>query len=113
MQRDPRKFLYDIQEACRLIIEFSEGKSLCDYQEDKLLRSGIERQFMIVGEALMQALKAEPSLATRIPESRNIVGFRHLLVHGYAVVKPDVVWGILQNDVPPLLGQVEQLLVEM
>ncbi len=54
--RDVRKYLFDMAEACRLIDEFIAGRSFDDYQADAMLRSAVERQLEIVGEALNQAL---------------------------------------------------------
>jgi len=51
-----RKHLLDVWQACELLAQFSAGKTLADYQGGALLRSGIERQFEIAGEAANQAL---------------------------------------------------------
>ncbi len=51
MQPETRKFLYDVFQACKALLEFTEGKNLDDYNADLLLRSGVERQLMIIGEA--------------------------------------------------------------
>ena len=54
MQHDIRKFLYDIRLACETLVEFTRNRSLDDYEAELLLRSGIERQLEIIGEALNQ-----------------------------------------------------------
>jgi uncharacterized protein with HEPN domain len=63
------KYLFDIWQACELLVQFSSGKTLNDYQDDALLRSAIERQFEIIGEALNQAIKLDANVANqyRIP----------------------------------------------
>ena len=61
MPRDVRVYLYDILQACDEVSSFVEGKAFEDYTESSLLRSAVERQLAIVGEALNQALKLEPS----------------------------------------------------
>ena len=67
MPRDPRAYLWDAVEAARAIGEFSSGRTLQEYEADRMLRSAVERQFEIVGEALGQFAKAAPDLAAQIP----------------------------------------------
>jgi uncharacterized protein with HEPN domain len=109
-QPDARKYLFDIQKACGLIRQFSAGKSFADYTEDPLLRSGIERQFEIVGEALCQMLRIAPGMDHQLTGAPRIVAFRNYLIHGYASVSNEIVWSILQDDLPGLIREVEALL---
>ncbi len=103
MRRDPSVYLYDIVTAARLALQFAHGKSLDDYQADPLLRSAVERQLQIAGEALVQLSRTAPEIAQRLPEHRRIIGFRNILVHGYADVDDRLVWDILQTKLPTLL----------
>jgi uncharacterized protein with HEPN domain len=107
-----RKYLFDMAEACGLIQTFVSGKSLDDYRGDPLLRSGVERQFEIVGEALSRLLVIAPDLSDRITNSRRIVSFRNRLIHGYASVADDVVWGIVEGNLPKLAEETQRLLDE-
>jgi uncharacterized protein with HEPN domain len=50
MRLEALKYLYDIQQACGLLTQSVAGKTFADYSSDALLRSGVERQFTIVGE---------------------------------------------------------------
>ncbi|MGZ5620598.1 MAG: HepT-like ribonuclease domain-containing protein [Methylobacter sp.] len=68
MQRDPRAYLWDAREAAAAILEFVAGKTFEDYTNDRMLRSAVERQFEIIGEALNQLCKIEPQWADRIPD---------------------------------------------
>jgi uncharacterized protein with HEPN domain len=77
-----------------------------------MLRSAVERQFEIIGEALRLAILEEPRLASSISDSNRIVAFRNRLIHGYAGVLNDVVWGILDAALPTLRREVDALLGE-
>jgi len=110
MRPEARKYLYDIQKACELIGRFTSGKTFVDYSTDALLRSGVERQFEIIGEALSQMLKIDPSLAGHVTETRRIIAFRNILIHGYAAVSDEVVWDVLRVDLPTLRKEVAGLL---
>jgi uncharacterized protein with HEPN domain len=112
MQPKTPRYLFDIRQACERLLRFTSGKSLHDYNRDDMLRSAVERQFEIVGEALNQMLALEPSLEDRVTASRQIVAFRNRLIHNYWAISNDVVWGILEADVPVLGREVDALLAE-
>jgi uncharacterized protein with HEPN domain len=108
--RSLRLYLNDIRQACLVIEEFAAGKTLLDYEADRLLRSGIERQLTIIGEAMRAVIRFDPSLAGRLPESSRIIGFRNVLVHHYFEIEDEVVWIIVARRVPELLVVVDELL---
>jgi uncharacterized protein with HEPN domain len=54
MERDPRAFLWDVHQAGQRIETFVHGRDLKDYLADPMLRSAVDRQFEIIGEALNQ-----------------------------------------------------------
>ena len=66
-------------------------------------RSAIERQLEILGEALLQLRKVDPETAARIPELHRAVALRHVLIHGYANVDNNIVWGVVRQHLDPLL----------
>jgi uncharacterized protein with HEPN domain len=110
MPPDPRKLLEDIRRAAELILQFVHGRSLSDYTQDALLRSAVERQFEIIGEAVNRLTKADTALAAQLSGQRQIISFRNILIHGYDIVDHDVVWDVVQNDLPVLKAEVEKLL---
>jgi uncharacterized protein with HEPN domain len=111
-QREVCKYIYDVVECCKRLTEFTAGKTVTDYRESAMLRSAVERQFEIIGEAVGKLLKLEPALETRISGSRRIISFRNLLIHGYADVDDDLVWGIVETQLNVLKTEIEQLLSE-
>lgn len=66
MRPDPRKYLWDALHAAELVQDFARGQSFADYQSDAKLRSAVERQFEIIGEALNQLSKVDPEAASRV-----------------------------------------------
>lgn len=112
MQRDPRAYLWDAREAAGVILEFVTGKTFEDYMGDRLLRSAVERQFEIIGEALNQLCKIEPQWANRIPDVPQIIAFRNVLIHGYASVNGLTVWRTIDESLSTLYETVTNLLDE-
>jgi uncharacterized protein with HEPN domain len=78
MRVDPKKTLYDALTACEKLDQFSSGKSFEDYGADHLLKSAIERQFEILGEAFVRLARLSPEVAQSIPGYRRVIGFRNV-----------------------------------
>jgi len=110
MQPESRKYLYDIGEAGGRPVEFTRNKRFSDYQQEALLRSAVERQFEIIGEALTQLARVDESVVSQIRDYRRIISFRNILIHGYAQIDDLLVWDVVNTKLPALLGDVEQLL---
>jgi uncharacterized protein with HEPN domain len=110
MERDPRAFLWDVQQAVVAIQEFTHGMDSTSYADSALVRSAVERQFEIIGEALNRLSKAAPDLAQEVPNLREIIGFRNILIHGYASVDHGRVWQISVELAPKLKLAVSALL---
>lgn len=113
MERDPRAYLWDVREAAHAIQGFVVGLDGVGYAASPLVQAAVERKFEIIGEALGRLAKADPTLAGRVPNLAQIVAFRNLLIHGYAVVNHSTVWNTTQDSLPPLLGCVQALLNEL
>jgi uncharacterized protein with HEPN domain len=112
MRLESKKLLEDVRRATALIAQFVAGKELSDYAADALLRSAVERQFEIIGEALNRLAKADPAAADRITHTARIIAFRNILIHGYDLVDHEVVWDVIETHLPVLREQVECLLAD-
>ena len=110
MRLEAKKYLFDIKQAADLLLRFSRGKTFTEFTADPLLRSAIERQFEIIGEALNQLSRIDAGTASAISEHRRIIAFRNILIHGYAAIDHRLVWGMLEGKLPDLHRQVEALL---
>ena len=112
MRPESQKLLKDALDAGDAIQRFVKGLAFDDYRAIELVRSAVERQFEIIGEALGKLRQADPAAARRIPDLERIVDFRNLLIHGYAGVDDRVVWGIVEGRLPALRAALQALLAE-
>jgi uncharacterized protein with HEPN domain len=110
MQRDERAYLHDIIEACGAIESALSGMDIAAYRANRLVRSAVEREFLIVGEAVAALSRSFPHLFTQITHARRIVDFRNRLAHEYSDVDDNVVWLIAEHDVPVLRAECGMLL---
>jgi len=112
MQRDPRAYLWDARQAAERVVAFVAGRTWQDYATDDLLRSAVERQFEIVGEALNKLRHADQTLAAEIADLPRIVAFRNVLIHGYATIDDQLVWEIATERAERLVATLNRLLGE-
>jgi uncharacterized protein with HEPN domain len=107
---DPEKYLSDIINGCEFLLEFTRNKTKNDYIHDRAFRSAVERELQIIGEAMMQLDRVSLQTAEKISEYRNIIGFRHVLVHGYDSLEPGTVWNVVSKKLAVLLQQARMLI---
>lgn len=110
MQPESPALLWDARRAAGLIRDFVAERTLEDYLDDPMLRSAVERQFEIVGEALNRLSRVDPSLAITLPDLPRIVAFRNVLIHGYASIDNDIVWEVATTRVGGLIDALDRLL---
>jgi uncharacterized protein with HEPN domain len=113
MERDPRTFLWDARESADAITQFIAGRTIRQYLDDPMLRAAVERHFEIIGEALNRLLQTYPEIAAKVPDLKQAVAFRDLLIHGYAIVDSAIVWRTTQEDLPKLRKAIAELLTAL
>lgn len=98
---EPRSaaLLWDLLTAVQRIQVFVAAKTWDDYASDVLLRSAVERQFEVAGEAMSVLRKVDPATADRVPNAHRMVGMRNVLIHGYAQVNNQTVWHAATTDI--------------
>ena len=110
MELESKKLLHDVVVAGEAILDFTAGKDFPAYEKDRLLRSGVERQFEIIGEALNRLQRRDPEAASRITSLDEIIGFRNRIIHGYDDVDDLIVWNTVQSNLGPLIEETRKLL---
>jgi uncharacterized protein with HEPN domain len=111
MARDVSAYLQDVLDACTAIEDVMRGVSLEDYRDRRAVRSAVEREFIIIGEALRRVGVLDETLFRTISNSRAIVDFRNLLAHDYGAVDDDAVFGLVYSDLIVLKAEVGELLL--
>lgn len=110
MERDAKAYLLDIRDNCDLILDFVQENDLEAYKASDLIRSAVERRFIVIGEALSRLKQLDLNLMAGIPDAVRIVAFRNVLVHGYESISDELVWQIIQDHVPTLRAECDELL---
>lgn len=110
MPPETAKLLEDMRRASQRITRFTTGKTYENFINDELLRSGVERQFEIVGEAMTRLIRRDNKTAEKISDYRKIAGFRNALIHGYDSIDDETSWGIVTLKLPTLMRELDILL---
>lgn len=106
-----RDRLEHMAEAISIILDFADGKTKAELEDDNLKYYGIIKNIEIIGEAAYKITHAFCSLHPETPWE-FIAKMRHVLVHDYYQIDPQEVWTVIQDDLHPLLDQVNHYLSE-
>lgn len=102
---EKKKYLSDILSAIELIDLFVKDTNNFDsYNSDLKTQSAIERQLVIIGEALNKIRKIQET--DLVEKGNSIIAFRNRLVHAYDSIDNSIVWAIIKNHLPGLKNQV-------
>jgi len=109
--RDDRERLQDIQEAIAKIEKYAvRGRQV--FEEDELIQIWMIHNLQIVGEASGSMSEEFVNQHPEIPWI-DIADFRNVLVHEYFRVDVDIVWFIVEQELPKLKIQVDRILQEL
>ena len=101
------KHLHDALSAARRAVEFLGELDAAQYGANALVRSAVERQMEILGEAEKRALDEAPELRDRIPELALAIGLRNRLIPAYDRVIDQVVVQTVRQDLPRLAASLQ------
>ncbi|MEL7118695.1 MAG: HepT-like ribonuclease domain-containing protein [Bacteroidota bacterium] len=102
-------WLHDILKAIDEIDAFIIGIDLFeDFRDDLKTKRAVERNIEIIGEAMNRILKVDPNI--NISNTKQIVGARNRIIHGYDNVSDQILWGIIHHSLPILKAEVNSLL---
>lgn len=106
MQLKLLKYILDIES---IIQEIEKVKQLTQnnfntFRSEILYQRAIERDLEIIGEAIRKMIEIDPNI--QISSAKNIIGLRNIISHAYDSVEPELLWGIIQNNIPVLNKEV-------
>ena len=93
------------------VAQFLNGKTLEDLKNDKMLFFAVVKNVEIIGEAAYMLTKEFCALHPETPW-KDIIGMRHVLVHGYYTTSKNFIWATVQQDLPLLRPQIEAYIAE-
>lgn len=110
-KRDPEVALRQILSHAREAVEIVRGKTRADLDKDRLLNLALTRLIEIIGEA---ANRVPEDIQAQYPELPwiQMIGARNRLIHGYDNVDFDILWAIIEDDLPALITKIEKILAE-
>ena len=103
------KYILDIETVVAEIESFKAlaGNNFEEYKKQQVIKRAIERDLEIIGEAVKGLKALNPSI--EISSSRKIISLRNLISHSYDSVEDEIIWGIIQKDIPRLSEEVEKI----
>ena len=104
--RDPSR-IFHIQKAINKIENFMDGKTLQDLDDESVLFFAVVKNLEIIGEAAYK-LTDEFKSAHSDVLWQDYVKLRHVLVHGYYTINPQIVFDICKDDIPKLKQQLSK-----
>ena len=112
MQNEIKTWLFDIRNCIEEIESFlnEDGYLIEHYSKDLKTRRAVERNLIIIGEAINRALTMEETLP--VTNARKIVDARNRIIHGYDKISDKIIWDIIQNSLPLLKAEVTKLLAD-
>ena len=102
-----RVLLDHIRECIERIEEYT-GRERPVFFDSHLVQDAVVRNLQTLAESTQRLSEAIKDHEKDVPW-RAIAGFRNVLVHGYLVIDLEVVWSVVEQDLPVLSSAVERM----
>jgi Uncharacterized conserved protein len=98
-------------EAIGRVLEYTEGGEK-EFRNDRKTQDAVLRNLETLGEAAKHVNGETRSLAPDTPW-REITGFRDVLAHDYLEVDLNLVWNVIDSELPGLEKTIRALLKQL
>ena len=106
--RQDDSYLLDMLVAARKAAKFAQGLTYERFAQSELHQNAIFKVLEIVGEAASCVSDKTRNTHPGIPWP-NLIGLRNRIVHAYFEIDLEVVWNIVNEDVPALVRELERI----
>ncbi|NJL52569.1 MAG: DUF86 domain-containing protein [Hydrococcus sp. SU_1_0] len=103
MPRD-LQFLLDMLQSAELIIQYTVGCSKDEFVNNIQLQDSVIRRLLVIAEAARRVSQTMRKSLPNIPW-QEINGMRNRLVHEYDDINLNIVWDVIQNEIPLFIEQ--------
>jgi len=107
--KDDIVYLRHILDSINSIVKYLEGISFEIYMKDELIQDGVIHRLEIIGEASRNTSQDFREQYSEIPWSQ-IISLRNRIVHAYFNINLNTIWSIIQDELPYLKQNVENIL---
>jgi uncharacterized protein with HEPN domain len=109
MSKEIKAYYEDIQFSInRIEYHIAQIKSIGEFKNAFTVYDAVERRLAIIGEALWKIDKIDKDAA--ITDKQRIIGLRHILTHEYDLVNAEIIWKIIEQNLPLLKKEVDKIL---
>lgn len=109
MPREDSALLLDMLLSCQKIQKFTQDISEEKFKENDLVQSATLREFQVLGEVARMISDDGKVKHENIPW-RIISGLRNRVIHEYFNVDLDILWQTIQENIPELKNQLEEII---
>jgi uncharacterized protein with HEPN domain len=107
-KRDPELLIEDMLSAIHKVGIYTTGLTKELFQQDEKTVDAVVRNLEVVGEAARQMPEDFISRFPNVPW-RQIAGLRNRIVHDYFGLDLEIIWQVIQHDLPQLEMQLKIL----
>ena len=107
-EREWRFYVQDMIAFCEKVLAFTQGQQQDQFVADAMRFDATVRNLELIGEAASHIPQNVRDAHPAVPW-RMLIATRNQLIHGYLGLDNDILWSIIQTDVPVLLHLLQTL----